>query len=142
MSEQVLKCDRCKASYLSSYAHKCRVANGTISRTNATQSVIPHYGEMRLGQDFDGAFYKRELDQKRLSGQILRVYEIISDGKARTVSKIREEILEKFGKDDPENSIQAELRNLRKDKFGGHAIRTWRVRDTGLFYYQMEKNCG
>lgn len=57
---------------------------------------------------FSGAAYDAALDEERLKGQLLKVYNLMRDGRWRTVQKIAELIGE------PENSIQAQLRNLRK----------------------------
>ena len=85
---------------------------------------------------FNGSDYVPELDQQRLSGQILRIRELMIDGKYRTLSEI-EQIT-----NDPQSSISAQLRNLRKDRFGKHILNKRRVgnRRDGLFEYQLLKN--
>lgn len=65
---------------------------------------------------FDGSDYKPELDQVRLTGQLKRIYDFMSDGQWWSV----QEISNFTG--DPENSVSAQLRNLRKLRFGGHTI--------------------
>lgn len=65
---------------------------------------------------FDGADVVPARDNARLTGQIERVYDLMKDGAWRTVSQISH-----FTKD-PETSVSAQLRNLRKTRFGGHTV--------------------
>lgn len=65
---------------------------------------------------FNGSDYVPERDNARLAGQLLRVFNAMKDGRRRTLR----EIAGITG--DPEASISAQLRNLRKARFGGHAI--------------------
>lgn len=71
---------------------------------------------------FSGADYQPTLDKERLTGQILRVFNAMKDGHWRTVQEIKEKIKIDTTFEDPENSIQAQLRNLRKKSFGGYII--------------------
>jgi hypothetical protein len=64
---------------------------------------------------FDGAVCDPK-DTPRLVGQCLRVYEVIKDGQWRTVSEIA------VTTGDPETSVSAQLRNLRKRRFGGYLV--------------------
>ncbi len=86
-----------------------------------------------LGADFDGAAYQEEFDFTRLSGQIRRVYDCIKDGRWRTLEEIAD------ATKDPQASISAQLRNLRKKKFGAHTIerRARGERSHGLFEYRL-----
>ena len=88
---------------------------------------------MNENTHFDGSDYIPELDQKRLKTQLSTIFDIILDNKWYTLSRLR-----KFT-GFPESSISAQLRNLRKDKFGGHTIEKRRVgnRDSGLFEYRL-----
>lgn len=85
------------------------------------------------GADFDGAPYQREFDFTRLTGQIKRVYDCMQDGRWRTLA----EIADTTG--DPAASVSAQLRNLRKPKFGSHIIerRARGDRSHGLFEYRL-----
>lgn len=65
---------------------------------------------------FDGAVYSPEHDQRRLTGQLLRIFELMSDGQFRTL----DEIAAHTG--DPASSVSAQLRNLRKPRMGSHAV--------------------
>ena len=82
---------------------------------------------------FDGSDIIPEMDNKRLTGQILRIYDLMKDGKFRTLSEIA------FLTGDHESSISAQLRNLRKSRFGGHVVnkQTRGERCNGLFEYQV-----
>lgn len=84
---------------------------------------------------FDGKEYIKELDQKRLTGQLKDIYNLMIDGKWRTLSEIRETL------NYPESSISAQLRHLRKDRFGNHVVNKRRrgERKNGLFEYQLLK---
>lgn len=83
--------------------------------------------------NFDGPDYDPELDRDRLTGQILRVFNCMKDKEWRTLAEIEEET------HDPQASISAQLRHLRKERFGGHTINKRRRGDPkqGLFEYQL-----
>ena len=61
---------------------------------------------------FNGAVYDPDYDDARLTKQIGRVYDCMKDGKWRTL----QEISNITG--DPVASISAQLRHLRKERFG------------------------
>jgi len=87
---------------------------------------------------FDGPDYEPENDKARLSKQIQRVFAAMIDEKWRTL----DEIARKTG--DPAASVSAQLRHLRKPKFGGHTVNKKRSGDrkNGLFVYQLIPNRG
>ena len=82
---------------------------------------------------FDGAEYDPKSDDTRLTGQIKRVWECMKDSRWRTLREI-EDIT-----GDPQASISAQLRHLRKLRFGLHTInkRPRGERENGLFEYQL-----
>ena len=80
---------------------------------------------------FDGATYDHKRDYVRLSGQIKRVYDVMRDGRWRTLN----EISNLTG--DPHASISTRLRDFRKEKFGGHTVNR-RYIDNGLYEYQLD----
>lgn len=80
--------------------------------------------------DFNGADYKRSRDHARLTGQIQRVYNAMLGSGWKTLSQIS--ILT----GDPEASVSAQLRHLRKPRFGGHTIEK-RHLGNGLYEYRM-----
>ena len=85
--------------------------------------------------EFDGPEYDPALDDARLTKQMGRVYACMIDGRWRTLSEIREIT------SDPEASISAQLRHLRKPRFGGYMVRRRRrgEKKHGLFEYQLLK---
>jgi hypothetical protein len=86
------------------------------------------------GSEFQGADYDADLDAARLGRQIRRVASAMSDGAWRTLSEI-EAIT-----GDPQASISAQLRNLRKARHGTSSIERRRRGDRrdGLFEYRLE----
>lgn len=79
---------------------------------------------------FDGPEYIPHVDDFRLTGQLNRVWTIMRDQKWRTLG----ELAKLSG--DPESSISAQLRHLRKDRFGKHTVEK-RRRSPGLFEYRV-----
>lgn len=79
---------------------------------------------------FDGADYKPKRDDVRLSGQILRIFNAMKDGGWRSLGRISQLTM------DPEASVSAQLRHLRKAKFGGHTVNRRHLGD-GLYEYQL-----
>ena len=89
------------------------------------------------GSDFDPA-----RDAVRLYSQIKRLEDHMRDGAWRTVSRIALELTRKHpGERFPENSVQAQLRNLRKPVFGGYTVTKRRVYGEGssLWEYRITK---
>jgi len=82
---------------------------------------------------FNGSDYDRRADDARLTGQILRVYDLMRDAAWRTLGEIGE------ATGDPQASISAQLRHLRKPRFGGHRVEKQRrgEREHGLFEYRL-----
>lgn len=87
---------------------------------------------------FDGPDYIKELDQVRLTGQIERIYNLMRDNRWRTLGEISD------ATGDPQASISAQLRHLRKSRFGSHTVNKQRRgnRMQGLFEYQLIVNTG
>ena len=79
---------------------------------------------------FDGDDYNHERDSERLTGQLLRIFEVVKDGKWRTLKEIA------LLTGDPEASISAQLRHLRKPRFGSHEVEKEYV-DKGLYKYRV-----
>ena len=82
---------------------------------------------------FDGPTFDPELDQARLTGQAHRVFNLMRDGVWRTLAEIEDST------QDPQASISARLRDLRKRKFGGFVVERRRRGDEsrGLFEYRV-----
>jgi hypothetical protein len=71
------------------------------------------------GPEFNGSDYEPQFDKKRLSGQLLRVYTLMADGKWRTLS----EIADSTG--DPAGSYEVQKRSRFR-------------RSVGLFEYRLK----
>lgn len=82
---------------------------------------------------FNGPEYNPEFDLARLSGQISRVRAFMSDGKWHTLDAIS------AGASAPHASASAQLRHLRKERFGSHTVerRARGDRRNGLFEYRL-----
>jgi len=86
--------------------------------------------QMDLIPQFDGATYSPERDHERLATQLERVKLLMRDGRWRTLRDISKLT------DTPEASASAQLRNLRKPRFGGYTIER-RYIDNGLYEYRV-----
>jgi hypothetical protein len=82
---------------------------------------------------FDGATYSPEHDDLRLGAQIKRIFNLMKDGHYRTLDEIS--VLT----NDPHASISAQLRHLRKPRFGSHEVhkRPRGDRNRGLYEYKL-----
>ena len=85
---------------------------------------------------FDGAVYDPQFDEARLEKQLGRVWSVVQDGRWRTLREIAQQT------HDPEASISAQLRHLRKTRFGGYTIdkRNRGDRSRGLYEYRCERH--
>jgi hypothetical protein len=85
---------------------------------------------------FNGPDYEPRFDQVRLTGQIKRVWQAMVDGGWRSLTEI--EVLTR----DPQASISAQLRHLKKERFGSHTVehRPRGDRRNGLFEYRLTPN--
>ena len=98
--------------------------------------------DLPLFMEFDGPAYEEEHDRDWLAGQLLRVYQalLVADffGDWLTLGEIRERT------GDPEASISAQLRHLRKPRFGSHTIEKRRRGEAGngLWEYRMGASHG
>ena len=83
--------------------------------------------------DYDGSNYVPEFDRTRLSGQMKSIFYVMKDGEWRTLNEIA--MITGFG----EASISAQLRNLRKEKFGSHSVYKRRrgEKGKGLWEYSL-----
>lgn len=79
----------------------------------------------------DGATYDHQRDARRLAAQHNRVLAFMQDGKWHTLSEIAVHTR------DPEASVSARLRDLRKPQFGSHVIEREYV-ERGLFRYRLK----
>ena len=83
--------------------------------------------------NFNGPCYDPQYDQARLSKQIVGIYNLMTDNQWRTLDEIHYET------GYPQASISAQLRNLKKVRFGSHLImkRHRGERSNGLWEYKM-----
>ena len=78
----------------------------------------------------EGRTYESTQDKGRLSAQHTRVVHAMQDGQWRTLAEIEA----KTG--DPQASISARLRDLRKPQFGHHTVDRKRI-SGGVFAYRL-----
>ena len=78
---------------------------------------------------FDGSDVT-DADVPRLTGQLLRVYEYLADGRWRTLAAIS------AATGAPEASASAQCRNLKKARFGSHTVER-RHLGHGLYEYRL-----
>lgn len=81
----------------------------------------------------DGKTYEHDRDGARLHKQHNRVFSCMKDGAWRTLAAIA------AATGDPEASVSARLRDLRKERFGAHAVHR-RCVGGGLFEYRLAVN--
>lgn len=98
------------------------------------QSLFDYTNSVNLR--FNGSDYNRKIDDARLTGQALRVFSLMKDGEWRTLDEISRSTSA------PHASVSAQLRHLRKERFGSHDVRKRPRGDraNGLFEYQLIVN--
>ena len=79
---------------------------------------------------FDGSDYEPERDNPRLKGQLGRVFKCMLDGEWKSLRKIEGVT------GDGQASVSAQLRHLRKERFGKHKVEK-RYRGSGLYEYKL-----
>jgi hypothetical protein len=82
---------------------------------------------------FNGADYTPERDNQRLGKQLDRVVWAMQDEMWHTLGAVARMT------GDPEASISAQLRHLRKPRFGGHTVER-RYMSNGLYEYKLILN--
>lgn len=83
---------------------------------------------------FDGAAFNQELDGKRLTKQIYRIFDLMKGGKYFTLREIED--LTGY----PQASISAQIRNLSKPRFGSHPHHKRRRDGGGTWEYKLIVN--
>lgn len=86
---------------------------------------------------FDGADYNPILDDKRLEKQLGRVFEVMRDGDWLSLNDIERLIYSATGIRDPQASISAQIRHLKKKKFGSHHVERRRRQSVGTWEYRL-----
>lgn len=109
----------------------------TLLPPEGTETILklPARVREKLGYlpDFDGETIVQDRDKPRLFPQLQRVGGAMKDGAWRTLAQIGTVT------GDPEASVSARLRDLRKPKFGGHEVERRHVSD-GLHEYKLTLN--
>lgn len=80
---------------------------------------------------FNGADFDAPRDGARLTNQLHRVRDLMLDGQWRTLDEIS------VATGDPHASVSAQLRHLRKPRFGAWTVLRKYLRD-GLYAYQLQ----
>lgn len=80
---------------------------------------------------FNGADYQAERDNLRLAPQHERIRDLMLDGEWRTLDQIAE------ATNDPVASVSAQLRHLRKPRFGSYRVDRRHV-GAGLYEYRVQ----
>lgn len=95
--------------------------------------MIDLFDQPPLTNLFNGSDYVPHFDDARLKGQMKRIYDLMKDGKFRTLQEIERET------GDPQASCSAQLRHFRKSRFGALTVnkRSRGDRERGLFEYQL-----
>lgn len=83
--------------------------------------------------EFDGSTYDHAQDFTRLTKQLERVHHVLRDNQWHSLSQISALT------GDPESSVSARIRDLRKPKFGGQLVQH-RRNETGLWEYRLNPN--
>ena len=99
-------------------------------RSATTQQQVASGTGLPPAQRFSGVTYEPHLDEARLSGQLKRVRDLMSDGRSRTLAQIAQEV------GSSEASVSARLRDLRKPRFGLFTVHRHRI-GKGLYCYQL-----
>ena len=81
---------------------------------------------------FDGSDYIHKRDGIRLTGQLERVFNVMKNGDWITLRQLATK------SKCPEASASAQLRNLRKDRFGGYLIEK-KYSHLGVFLYKLKE---
>lgn len=86
--------------------------------------------------NFNGPAYDPKHDRVRLSVQYKRIFDLMQDAAWRTL----DEIAKLTG--DPPASVSAQLRHMRKARFGSHTVDKERIgeKGNGLWTYRLVVN--
>jgi predicted Rossmann fold nucleotide-binding protein DprA/Smf involved in DNA uptake len=96
------------------------------TREEQVQDLVEFVGK------FDGRHFDAEKDQVRLTAQMKGVYDTLKETKGwMTVAEIESET------GYPQPSISAQLRNMRKEKFGALDVKGRYRAETRIFEYKL-----
>ena len=80
---------------------------------------------------FNGPEYDPARDRERLTSQHIRIRDLMLDGRWRTIRQIAQATGDKS-----ESSVSAQLRHLRKPRFGSYTVERRHLGD-GLYEYRV-----
>jgi hypothetical protein len=80
---------------------------------------------------FDGSDYDHKRDGIRLTGQLERVFDVMKSGEWITLRQLADRAK------CPEASASAQMRNLRKERFGSFAVEK-KYDHFGVFLYRLK----
>ena len=80
---------------------------------------------------FDGSDYDHKRDGIRLTGQLERVFDVMKSGEWITLRQLADRSR------CPEASASAQLRNLRKERFGSFLVEK-KYDHMGVFFYRLK----
>ena len=87
--------------------------------------------EVVVNPDFDGDDYVADRDNARLTNQIDKVRMYMENAGYLTVKQIAADLKQ------PEPSVSAQIRNLRKDRFGARTVNR-EYRGNGCYAFKLE----
>lgn len=93
-------------------------------------------GRSYASPSFGGVTYEPERDEVRLTGQLAAVFEIMKDGRERTLVDLATLASKLLGRRASEAAVSARIRDLRKAQFGGHTVEH-RNCGGGLWAYRL-----
>jgi hypothetical protein len=102
--------------------------------------MLDLFNQPEFHRHFSGSDYVPKHDQKRLTGQIERVYLLLCGSGWLTLSEMEKALNDLHPEHHhPQASISAQIRNLRKIQFGSHEIekRPRGDRGNGLYEYKL-----
>jgi hypothetical protein len=94
-------------------------------------SSVPAMYQISRDIKFDGKAYDHEVDSPRLHNQFDRVFHFMKDEKWYTIRQVSQAL-----GNAQEQSISATIRDMRKERFGGHTVERRRV-SPGLYEYRL-----
>lgn len=101
-----------------------------------TQPSLLDWQPPQIFGDRAGITFDRKRDLSRLNAQAARVYMAMGSGEWLSLSEIHKIICVNTGFKDPEASISARIRDLRKQEFGGFDVPKEYV-GKGLWRYRL-----
>lgn len=93
-----------------------------------TQPLLVKDDPRYVSLDFDGSSYEPAKDKVRLNGQQQRVYEVMRDGRWRTLAEIAE------ASNVPLSTVGSRVRDFRKPRFGHFDVQRKRLTDATHVY--------